>query len=131
MNKTYNPPHRCDIHNRSDAVCSTIEHTMSLADLVGNLYSILSNGEHKHTPYIMVRKEVVLPILEDICARVNNGTTECKNCQLYKRAENERVALATVDRLWRHADSKDSVVTTDEAINLYNMLTKNACITDR
>lgn len=113
----------------NDAVCSPVEVgecstcTSDLADLVQRLHSLLLGGNTgKHTPYIMARKEVVFPVLNELMTAVSSLPKDmpksCAECSLWRKDKDIRVALATTDRLM----SGDSSVTRDEAVNLHKLI---------
>ncbi len=112
-----------------DAEALALTAKASLPAKVSALRNILTSKEYKHTAYITVRKEVVLPLIDSIYADVSNEeggissaveTAEneastvskprsnkcdspfadfCEKCYLRKRAEDLRVAKETAERL--------------------------------
>ena len=94
-----------------------------LADLVQRLHSVLlASNTGKHTPYLIARKEVVFPIVNELMTVVSSLPKDmpksCSNCPLKQRADDVRIADKTLDRLM----SGDSTVTRDEAVNLRKVL---------
>ena len=94
-----------------------------LIDTVARLRgAIYSGARAKHTPYLVARKEVVLPLVNTLESLVSSLPEErigmCAKCPLWKHNDDMRVAMNTVDRLMR--GSKE--VTKDEAENLHNIL---------
>lgn len=110
----------------SDATVSPVPSSKTkLVDAVARLRgAIYSGARAKHTPYLVARKEVVLPLvnaLEDLVSSMpEDGTKSCSECPLWMHEEDMRVAMETVDRLMR--GSKE--VTKDEAVNLHNILSE-------
>ena len=110
----------------SDAVVVSPSAKTQLVDAVARLRgAVYSGARAKHTPYLIARKEVVLPLVNELETIVSSlpevGTKSCSECPLWKRDEDIRVAKETVDRLMR--GSKE--VTPDEAENLYNIILEN------
>lgn len=101
--------------------CSTYKD--NLTDIVKRLHSVLLGcNTGKHTPYIMARKEVVFPVINELMNIVsslpNDMPKSCFDCPLKQRADDVLVADKTLDRLM----NGDSTVTCDEAVNLRKVL---------
>ena len=97
--------------------------TSNITDLVQRLHCVLLGGNTgKHTPYIMARKEIVFPVLNELMTVVSSLPKDmpksCAECSLWRKDKDIRVALATTDRLM----SGDSSVTRDEAVNLHKLI---------
>lgn len=93
-----------------------------LADLVQRLHSILlASNTGKHTPYIIARKEVIFPVLNELMTLVSSLPKDmpksCAECSLKQHADDVRIADMTLHRLLKG----DSVITHDEAINLHRL----------
>ena len=110
----------------SDAVVVSPMNKDRLMDIANRLRgAVYSRARAKHTPYLIARKEVVLPLVNELDSIVSSlpvdGTKSCSECPLWMREEDMRVARETVERLRR--GSKE--VTNDEAENLYNIILEN------
>lgn len=98
----------------------------TLYDIAQNLRRIVRSDERKHTPYITVRKELIFPLVDDICSRTATMARNCNQCQLYKDSMDKKVAMETIDRLIAYASSaRHAVLTKDEAENLRNIFRTN------
>lgn len=114
MNDITFPPVK-DINNPS---C-----TDNIADIARRLHSVLLGcNTGKHTPYLIARKEVVFPIVNELMTVVSSLPKDmpksCSDCPLKQRADDVRIADKTLDRLM----NGDSTVTRDEAVNLRKVL---------
>ena len=93
-----------------------------IADLVQRLHGLLLGGNTgKHTPYIIARKEVVYPLLNELMNSVSSLPKDmpksCAECSLKQHADDVRIADMTLHRLLKG----DSFITHDEAINLHRL----------
>ena len=94
----------------------------NLTDIVKRLHSVLLGcNTGKHTPYLIARKEVVFPIVNELMTVVsslpNDMPKSCSDCPLKQRADDVNIADITLHRLLKG----DSVITHDEAINLHRL----------
>ena len=94
-----------------------------LEDLVMRLRAIMLTNVHgKHASYVIARKELVLPLVDEameVLSSVQRTAKTCHQCPLWQDAEDARIAKATVERLMKYAScDKYFPVTMDEIENL-------------
>ena len=100
-----------------------------LASLIERMRDMfLHFGHGKHASYLIVRKEVILPLLDEameLSTSIRDTAKTCRKCPLWKSAKDEHVAKATMERLISYACTGDFPITVDEAENLDRILRKN------
>lgn len=110
-----------------DDSMNLVSNDMSALSL--NLLQLLRHNTYSHTAYVMVRKEVILPIAERLY-ELATSRKECpllnsEECWQYNHMEDLRVASDTIDRLMYYSKDPNCMVSADEATNLRNILLGN------